>query len=148
MASPDEVVLETCRACGALNRIPKARVFDDPVCGSCKQKLWPRAPAEATDATFAREVEDSPLPVLVDFWAPWCGPCRVLGPVLEEVAKERAGRVKIIKLNVDENPGIARRFGVSSIPALKLFREARVVDEWVGAMPKSAVLSRLDRSLR
>jgi len=104
-------------------------------------------PVEATEGTFAAEVERSPLPVLVDFWAPWCGPCRMLAPVLAELATDLAGRVKIVKVNVDEHPGLAGKFGVRSIPTLLLFRGGEVIHQMVGAAPKatlqSTILSRL-----
>jgi thioredoxin 2 len=134
-----------CRNCGQLNRVPRARLADQPRCGKCRQGLLPHEPIDVTDAQFAEEVERSPIPVLVDFWAPWCGPCRVVGPVLKEIAKERAGRVKIVKLNVDDNQGTAQRFGIRSIPAMKLFRQGKVIDEMVGAQPKAAIVQNLDR---
>lgn len=136
-----------CSSCGVRNRVPLARLGNDPRCGSCRADLLPQHPIEVTDASFGAEVENSPLPVLVDFWAPWCGPCRMVAPALEQIARERSGRLKIAKVNVDDNPAIASRFGIRSIPALKLFSNGRVVDEMVGAMPKAQILARVDREL-
>jgi thioredoxin 2 len=134
-----------CAACGTINRIPRARVTDDPKCGRCGQKVFPRRPVTATDANWKAEVEGSPIPVLVDFWAPWCGPCRAIAPVLEQVAAERGGKLKVVKLNVDENPQTAARFGVRSIPTMIVFRGPLVADQIVGAMPKAQLDARLSR---
>jgi thioredoxin 2 len=136
-----------CAVCGVRNRVPRARLADDPVCGSCKQKLFPRSPVPASDITFRIEVEESPLPVLVDFWAPWCAPCRVIAPVLDELAHSRAARLKVVKVNVDESPDVAARFSVESIPTLKLFVGGRVVDSMVGALPRAQLLARLEQAL-
>ena len=140
-----DTVRYPCAHCGAVNRIPRERVGQNPTCGKCKEKIFPRAPVKVTGATFAREVEGSPIPVLVDFWAPWCGPCRVVAPALEAIAGERAGRVKIAKVNVDENQALAARFGIRSIPTLAVFRGGRAVDQLVGAMAKAQIEARLDR---
>lgn len=144
MASEDSVQT-SCAQCGQQNRFPRARLLDDPTCGRCKAKVFARAPVTVTDATWEREVADSPLPVLVDLWAPWCGPCRTIAPSLEQIAKERAGHLKVAKVNIDENPGIARRFGVRSIPTLLVLRGPLEVDRLVGALPKQAIDQRLDR---
>jgi thioredoxin len=98
-----------------------------------------------TDSTFAAEVERSPVPVVVDMWAPWCGPCRSMEPVIEELASEMAGRVRFAKLNVDENPGTASRFGVRSIPTLVVLQGGREIDRIVGAQPKTEIARRLQR---
>jgi len=100
--------------------------------------------ATFTDANFDKEVIKSTEPVLVDFWAEWCGPCKMLGPTIEELAKEYAGKVKIGKVNVDENPGISSRFGIRSIPTLYLFKNGEIVGQMVGAQPKASIKNKID----
>jgi len=141
----DDAVVYACSACGKMNRILRARLGEDPTCGQCKEKIFPRKPVTVTDDSWKKEVEDSPIPVLVDFWAPWCGPCRAIAPVLEAIAGERAGKLKIAKLNVDENPKIADRFSVQAIPTMIVFRGPLEVDQIRGAMPKAALDARLSR---
>jgi thioredoxin len=143
----DDSVLYPCSACGGTNRILRSRLRDDPTCGRCKAKIFPRRPVTVTDATWKKEVEESPIPVLVDFWAPWCGPCRAVAPVLDAIAGERAGRLKIAKLNVDENPVTAARFAVQSIPTMIVFRGPLEVEQIRGALPKPALEARLERVL-
>lgn len=98
----------------------------------------------ATDSNFQDEVINSDQPVLVDFWATWCGPCRVIAPVVEELANEYEGRAKVVKLDVDHNPQSAMQFGVRSIPTLLFFKDGRVVDQLIGAVPKAKLVSKLD----
>jgi thioredoxin 2 len=138
-----------CPSCGATNRVPAEKIARglQPLCGRCKTALSLESkPVTVTDATFAADIEHSPLPVLLDMWAPWCGPCRMIAPVIEELATEMAGRVRVAKLNVDENPATAARFGVQSIPTLLVLKEGREVDRIVGVQPKAAIAQRLERT--
>ncbi len=98
---------------------------------------------EGTDANFKNEVLDSQLPVLVDFWAPWCGPCRVVGPVVEELAKDYTGKIKVVKVNTDENQLVAQQYGIRSIPTLGIFVGGKVVDGVIGAVPKQYLESKI-----
>ncbi len=101
------------------------------------------APIAVTDATFDQEVMRSPVPVVVDFWAPWCGPCRMVAPTLEKLAREWGSRAKIAKVNVDENPLVAGQYGVSGIPTMLVVKNGKIVDRWAGALPEPALRSRL-----
>ncbi|MFN9671427.1 MAG: thioredoxin [Microcystis sp.] len=100
-----------------------------------------------TDATFKDEVLDSAGPVLVDFWAPWCGPCRMVAPVVGEIAEQFEGQVKVVKLNTDENPNIASQYGIRSIPTLMIFKGGQKVDMVVGAVPKTTLANTLSKHL-
>lgn len=100
-------------------------------------------PLEVTDSTFDQEVVKADKPVLVDFWAPWCGPCRMVGPVLAEIAEEEQSRVKIVKVNVDENQQYASKLGVFNIPTMVVYKDGKPVDKIIGAMPKAQILDRL-----
>src|SRR5580698_2001447 len=133
-----------CPGCGRRNRVP-ADAAGTTRCGSCHELLpWI---VDADDASFAAAAEDASIPVLVDFWAPWCGPCRVVSPALTQLAEELRGRVKLVKVNMDEAPGLQRRFGIQSIPTLMVIRQGEVIARQSGAAPAAALRSWLEQAL-
>jgi len=136
-----------CPACGATNRVPGDKVAQGlaPVCGKCKTPLPMGKPQPVTDASFAQDVDRSPVPVLVDAWAPWCGPCHMIAPVIDQLATELAGRVRVVKLNVDDNPRTAARFDLRSIPTLLVLKDGREIDRLVGVQPKQEIMRRLGK---
>lgn len=147
MSATKEAEVIKCPKCGANNRVPAAKLSAglEPVCGRCKTPLAASThPTIVTDANFAEEVEGSPLPVLLDMWAPWCGPCRMIAPVIEQLAGELAGRVKVAKLNTDENPMTGSRFNVRSIPTLLVLKDGKEIDRLVGALPKQEIVRRVE----
>ncbi|MBW4623402.1 MAG: thioredoxin [Cyanosarcina radialis HA8281-LM2] len=105
------------------------------------------AAAQVTDASFKQDVLESEIPVLVDFWAPWCGPCRMVAPVVDEIAQQYDGQIKVVKLNTDENPNVASQYGIRSIPTLMIFKGGQRVDMVVGAVPKTTLSNTLEKYL-
>ncbi len=140
----EEIVIIRCPRCGVKNRVPLSRIQAGPRCGKCKAPLSAETsePVVFTDMNFEDLIKTS-LPVLVDCWAPWCGPCRVIGPIIEELAKEFSGRALIGKLNVDENPITAQRFQIQSIPTLLFFKNGRIEDSIIGLVPGQEIRQRL-----
>ena len=149
--------LVTCKNCGTRNRVdPDKALRLTPKCGRCGQPLpvssngQPDAsgkPVTITDATFQTEVVNAPGVVLLDCWAPWCGPCRMIGPIMEQLAAEANSRYRIAKLNVDDNPRTASQFQIQSIPTMLIFKDGKLIDRMVGALPKPAIAERLTRAL-
>jgi thioredoxin 2 len=134
----------TCPHCGKRNRVP-AVAEGVPRCGSCHRSLpWI---ADAGDDDFSEVAERARLPVLVDLWATWCGPCRMVSPALEQLATERAGRIKLVKVDIDAAPSIARRFGVQAVPTLLILRGGDVVARQAGAAPLPTLRSWVDGAL-
>ena len=139
-----DFIFVTCPSCGVKNRIPVEKLSLTPKCGRCKSPLpkTSAGPVVLTDSNFDSMVNGANV-ALVDFWAPWCGPCQMVGPVVEELAREFGQRALIGKLNVDENPMIAHRYQIRSIPALFFFKNGNVSDTIVGAAPKEQIRAKL-----
>ena len=138
---PQAKLLLACPRCLAVNRVPAARLADDPKCGRCGTRLLEGKPVALTEATFDAFVGRSDLPVVVDFWAAWCGPCRAMAPAFEQLAGELKTRVRFAKLDTEQAQGLAARFGIRSIPTLILFRGGREVARSAGAMDARRIRS-------
>lgn len=123
-----------CPHCQSINRVPAAKLMDHPNCGRCQKPLFTGEPVELTATTFARHQERSDLPLLVDFWAPWCGPCKMMAPQFQQAARLLEPRIRLAKVNTEAEPGLATQFGIRSIPTLVLFRNGREVARQAGAM--------------
>lgn len=149
------MTIVTCPNCGAKNRVDETRTDSTPVCGKCKTPLATARsedaghPVQFTDASLSRELQAAgDRPVLVDAWAAWCGPCRLIAPTIEQLARESNGRWVVGKLDVDANPMTAQRYRISSIPTLLIFKRGELVDTLVGLQPKQAIQARLETHAR
>jgi thioredoxin len=140
-----------CRGCGATSRVPRGKVYAglEAICERCRRPLTIEGrPRTVTDASFAADVERAPSPVLLDAWAPWCWPCQIIAAVIEEIAIEMAGRVRVGRLDVDENRSTAGRFGITSLPTLLVLDRGREVDRIVGLSTKAEIARRIERVIR
>ncbi len=135
-----------CASCQAINRIPDERIEDNAKCGRCGHELFDGDVINATSTTLDQLLKDD-LPVVVDFWAPWCGPCVNFAPVFEDVAKERSGQIRFVKVNTEAEPELSARFRIRSIPTIMIFKNGVVVDMLNGAMPKGPFDDWINESL-
>ena len=143
----DESLLVACPQCHSVVRVPDTRVGEHPKCPRCKAEVLTGEPVALDDASFAAHVGRATLPVLVDFWAPWCGPCRMMAPVLDRTAAQRATQLRVAKVNTDEQQELAGRFGIRSIPTLILFRRGREIARQSGAVDAASLARWLDHAL-
>ena len=130
-----------CAHCGAVNRLPVNRLADDPDCGRCHKPLLDGRPVELDDRSFDAFVRQTTLPVLVDFWAPWCGPCRQMAPQFEAAARQLKGRALLVKVNSDDSPTAAARFAIRSIPTLVRLQAGAEVRRQSGALPAAQIVA-------
>jgi thioredoxin 2 len=135
-----------CPFCQTLNRVDLARIEQHPKCGKCGKPILLDRPIAVSDATFDRVTSDTTVPVLVDFYADWCAPCKIMAPLLDDVARRKSGEVLVTKLDTDRNPATGMRFGIRSIPTLILFKQGKEVGRRVGAVPAADIEALLNAS--
>lgn len=136
-----------CPHCHSINRLPPARLDAAPNCGRCKQPLFEGAPLELTQTHFDRHIGRNDIPVLVDFWAPWCGPCKMMAPIFNQAASQLEPQVRLVKVNTEQEQALAVRYGIRSIPTLALFRGGQELDRAAGAMDLTNLLAWTRRHL-
>jgi thioredoxin 2 len=140
-------VTVACPFCGRLNRVDLARAADRPRCGECSRPIMLDRPLALSDASFDRVIADAQVPVLVDFYADWCGPCKMVAPIMDELARARMGSVLVTKLDTDRNQQTAGRFQIASIPTVMVFKDGKVVAKQVGALPRPGYEQLIDSAM-
>ncbi len=133
-------VMVVCPACDTANRVPAERLGDGPVCGRCRERLFQGRPVELSRSRFDAHVGRNGVPVLVDFWAPWCGPCKMMAPAFEQAARELEPGIRLAKVDTEAEPTVAARFGIQAVPTLVLFRDGHEVARHSGALPLPALV--------
>ena len=147
-ATAQRKVTVACPFCGRLNRVDLARAADRPKCGECARPILLDRPVTLSDADFDRVIADAQVPVLVDFYADWCGPCKMVAPIMDELARARMGSVLITKMDTDRNQATARRFAIASIPTVMVFKDGRAVAQQIGALPRQGYEALIDAAMK
>lgn len=137
-----------CPHCDAVNRMERARLSDQPVCGKCTRELFLSKPIDVTSARFAKHIERNDIPVLVDFWAAWCGPCKMMAPAYHQAAQRLEPMVRLLKVDTENVQDVAARYNIRSIPTLALFRNGREVARQAGAMDTGSIIGWVEAQLR
>jgi len=137
-----------CPHCDAVNRVPAPRLDDEPTCGKCTKQLFTGHPVDLSSQRFLKHIERSDIPVLVDFWAPWCGPCRTMAPFYEQAAQRLEPHYRVVKVNTEDAQDIGARYNIRSIPTLALFRNGREIARQPGAMDTNNILGWVQQNSR
>lgn len=137
---PDQIEI-VCPHCSKVNRVPASRLLEQPICGNCKQEMFTEAPLESNGEQFVKHITRNDIPVLVDFWAPWCGPCKAMAPAFAQATELLEPNIRLIKVNTEANPEIAAQYAIRSIPTMVLFRGGKEVARQSGAMSAPSIVS-------